>query len=115
MYFASFIFVISLAFFFTKYLAKKSSSLNKGQNAKIIEAISLGNNTRIVITEIFDVIYIVYENNSHLLLLDKLSKEDLNFEAKDLRADKEHLYNIIERAIVEKKKISKKFNKEKGN
>lgn len=111
MYFISFIIVILLAFFSTKYLAKKSSSLSKGQNSKVIEAIPLGNNTRILIIEIFGVIYIVYDNSSHVLLLDKLSKEDINVEIEDLIANKDHIHNFVERAMLQKNKLVNKIKK----
>ncbi|WP_242942469.1 flagellar biosynthetic protein FliO [Proteiniborus sp. DW1] len=114
MYFASFAVVILLAFFFTKYLGIKSNSLSKGQNTKVIEAISLGNNTRILIIEIFEVIYIVYDNNSHVLLLDKLNKKDINIEARELKSDMEHIYSIAEKTIMQKDNIVRKFIKRKN-
>ncbi len=111
MYLASFIVVIFLAFFFTKYLARKSSSLNKSKNTKIIEIIPLGNNTRIIIVEIFSTIYIIYDNNSNLLLLDKLRKEDVNIQVSDLTMNKDEINNIIERALMKKDSIVNKFRK----
>lgn len=111
LYFASFIIVILLAFFFTKYLAKKSTSLNRGQNSKIIEIMSLGNNSRILIVEIFGVIYVVYDNNSHILLLDKHNKEDINVIVKDSIADKDYINNLIERAMMQKGNLVKKLKK----
>ncbi|WIV13948.1 flagellar biosynthetic protein FliO [Proteiniborus sp. MB09-C3] len=112
-YLGSFIIVIFLAFFFTKYIARKSSSLSRSKNIKIIEAISLGNNTRVFVIEIFEVIYIIYDNNSHLLLLDKFNKEDMNTQFMDSGTEKAEINSVVEKFLMRKDNIINKLGKKK--
>ncbi|MFA5523329.1 MAG: flagellar biosynthetic protein FliO [Tissierellales bacterium] len=107
-YIGFFIIVTILAFFFTKYMAKKSSSLNRGKNMKVIEALFLGNNTKVFIIEILGFIYVVYDNNSHLLLLDKYAKEDVNIENSHFGNDSKEVNNIIRKILKQKKNIVEK-------
>lgn len=109
----SFIIVIFLAFFFTKYIARKTNLLNKSKHIKIIEIISLGNNTRIIIMEILEAYYIVYDNSSHLLLLDKISKEDVNIQFENLETGNDSFNNIIGKLLLQKDNVIEKLGKGK--
>ncbi|WP_352419613.1 flagellar biosynthetic protein FliO [Proteiniborus sp.] len=101
-YLVSFVIVIILAFYFTKFIAKKSNLMSRSKNIKVIEAISLGNNTRIFIVEVLGIIYIVFDNNSHLLLLDKLNRDDVDVQFRDIEIDKDNFKNIIEKLTKSK-------------
>ncbi len=109
----SFVIVIFLAFFFTKYIARKSNFLNKSKHIKIIEVISLGSNTKIIIMEILEAYYIVYDNNSHSLLLDKIDKEDVDIQFENLETRKDSFDTIIERLLLQKDSIIEKLGKGK--
>lgn len=112
-YLGSFVIVIFLAYFFSKYIAKKSNLLSKSKNIKVLEAISLGNNTRIFIIEIIDIVYIVFDNNSQPLLLEKFSKEEVDILIKDSETGKDNLVNITEKLLQQKKEILYKLGNKK--
>lgn len=111
----SFVIVILLAFYFTKYIARKSNLLSKSKNIKVIEAISLGNNTKIFIIEVLGTVYIVYDNNSHLLLLDKVDKEDADVQFKDLEIEKDNFNDIIKNLLKHKDNVFEKLGNKKKN
>lgn len=108
-YLGSFIIVTILAFFFTKYMAKRSSTLNRSKNIKVIETLFLGNNTRVFIIEILDAIYIIYDNNSHLQLIDKLNKEDVNIQQTHLGNEGNEINSVIKRILLQKSNVLNKF------
>lgn len=112
-YLGSFVIVIFLAYFFSKYIAKKSNLLSKSKNIKVLEAISLGNNTRIFIIEIIDIVYIVFDNNSQPLLLEKFSKKEVDILIKDSETGKDNLVNITEKLLQQKKEILYKLGNKK--
>lgn len=115
MYLGTFIIVILLAFFFTKYVAKKSSLLSKSKNIKVIDGISLGKDTRIFIIEVLGAFYILYDNNTHVLLLERLSKEEVTAQSIDFEDEKNDINNIVEKLLSQKDNIFEKLSKEKKN
>lgn len=115
MYLGTFIIVILLAFFFTKYVAKKSSLLSKSKNIKVIDGISLGKDTRIFIIEVLGAFYILYDNNTHVLLLERLSKEEVTAQSIDFENEKNDINNIVEKLLSQKDNIFEKLSKEKKN
>lgn len=102
MYLIAFIFVILLAFFFTKYIAKKSNLLNRSNNIKVIDGISLSSNTKLLIIEVFDIIYVIYDNNAHVLLLEKYDKEKIVSNFGDLEAEQKDIDKIIKNFFQKK-------------
>lgn len=114
-YLVSFVIVIILAFYFTKFIAKKSNLMSRSKNIKVIEAISLGNNTRIFIVEVLGIIYIVFDNNSHLLLLDKLNRDDVDVQFRDIEIDKDNFKNIIEKLTKSKDSINEMLSNKRKN
>lgn len=107
-YLISFLAVIFLAYIFTKYLAKKSNSLNRSKNIKIVEGISIGNNSRILIVAVLDKFYIVYDNNSSLLLLDKLDKDELDIQFNNYKKEEDiNLNYFLDRIKNHIKNINK--------
>lgn len=114
-YLGSFVIVIILAFFFTKYMAKKSSSLNRSKNIKIIETLFLGNNTRVFLLEIFDAIYIIYDNNSHMQLLDKINKHDVNIQQIHIGNEGNEINSIIEKVLKRKTNITNKLTNKRND
>lgn len=115
MYLATFIFVILLAFFSTKYIAKKSSVLGRSNNIKVIDGISLGNNTKLFIVEILNIIYIIYDNNSHAVVIEKYNKDDIANKLGDIKSEKEDISLRIKKLLSKKENTLEKLNKEKKN
>lgn len=108
-YLGSFIIVIILASSFTKFIAKKSETLGKIKNIKVIQSIPLNKNTRIYIIEIWKVYYIIYDNGSHIEILDKYKNEDAVAFLRDLEVEQKQIddkfKNLLENLLA---KIDKK-------
>jgi len=69
-YLVTFVAIIIFAYFGTRFLAKKSSYLNKTRNIEIIDSINLGSNNRIILVKILEKIYILSNNNNQTTLID---------------------------------------------
>lgn len=77
-YLIAFFLVIFLVYFSTKIIARKTSYLAKSNKIKIIDFLSLSTNSKILIVEILDNIYILAVNNNQINIIDKLNKEDID-------------------------------------
>lgn len=86
-YILSFVIVILLAYFVSKFIASKSMNLHTGKSMKIIDVMNLGNNNKITIVKILDNIYILGVNNNGIDILDKIEDEerlqDINIQNED--------------------------------
>lgn len=71
-YFFAFIVILILAFFSTKLWARKSKFGAKGKNMEILDAMSIGSNSKIIIAQILNKVYIISVSNSSITLIDKL-------------------------------------------
>jgi len=114
-YLSSFIIVIFLAASFTKFIAKKSETLGKIKDIKIIQSISLGKNTRISIIEIWDVYYIIYDNGSHIEILDKYKDEDIGDFLKNLETEQKQFDDKFKNLLKLKENMITKLDKKNRN
>lgn len=74
-YIVIFIMVIIFAIYGTKFFAKKSQSFMKSKYIHIIDSVSIGQNTKLIIAKISNNIYIISLNNNQVTLIDKISTD----------------------------------------
>lgn len=74
-YIIIFIAVIIFAIRGTRYVAKKSQSLMKSKYIHIIDSVSVGQNTKLVIAKISNNIYIISISNNQVILIDKINTD----------------------------------------
>ena len=76
-----FLFIIFIIFtiYGTKFIAKKSKRFINSKYIQIIDKINLDTNTKIIIAQINEYIYILGLNNNTIKLIDKISEDDFNF------------------------------------
>lgn len=71
--------VIILTIYGTKFIAKNSKRFVNSRYIKILDRINLDANTKILVLEIDDFIYILAITNNYIETIDKVSKEDFRF------------------------------------
>ncbi len=99
------IFVISLAYFTTKYVSKFYGNTFGKSNIKIINRLSLGLDINVIILKVEDMVYIICKSNKSLILLDKMSYESWEeLEEKN----KNNVENTYKTPLEKVFKISKK-------
>lgn len=95
----SFIIILVLAYFTTKFVANSSNKLNKGKNMKIIDILNLGNNKKIMLVKIIDKIYILGINNGGIDVIDTIHEnkviEKLESEPNSKPVFENHLFNKL--------------------
>ena len=110
-----FIFIIFILFtiYGTKFIAKKSKRFINSKYIQIIDKINLDTNTKIIIVEINEYIYILGLNNNTIELIDKVSEDDFNFKD-DVNFEKqlkEYENKYINNGFKNKLKEMTKWNK----
>lgn len=122
----SFVLVLALAFYFTKFLSKKLVKIESGKNIKIMEMLTLDTNNRIAIIKVINSQYLISISSSGIKLLDKIEidtsskenfktsknsnqnfKNDLNIFYNTINDKKDLLFN--ENVLSEKKIYLKNF------
>lgn len=107
----SFLLVIVLAYFATKFIAKKSSNLANSSNIQMIDHINLGHNNRIMIVKIYNNLYILAVNNNRIDVIDNLQYDADNLINKESKNDKStQTFNYIENFIKGKNNRKKMKN-----
>lgn len=116
-----FIFVIFVALYGTKFLAKRSKTFFKSKYIEIIDSINLGSNGRIIIVKVNNYIYILSISNNDTNVIDKFEVESFYSSYRDTREFddylNEHLNSHIKTNInIDRfeSKIKKVFNKFKS-
>ncbi|RKD34447.1 flagellar biosynthetic protein FliO [Thermohalobacter berrensis] len=105
-YLLSFIVVVVLAYYFTKFMAKKATNYGSTSNIKVIDYISLDNSHKIVIVKIFNNVYILSLNNNDTTVVDKINETNINIKTNETYLSNNKFQNYLEN-IIEKFKTSK--------
>lgn len=84
-----FIFIVALAYFTTKFIAKyQNNSMNSRSNIRVIESFRMGSNKFVAIIEVSNNFYVVGVGKEEITLIDKLDSESIsnikNSQMKDL-------------------------------
>lgn len=91
-YFISFIIVLVLAYYFSKFISIKTSGFIKGRNINIIEMFNIGKNNKIIIIKINNYVYVLSMGNNYTTVIDKIPYkefcEDTDFECTDENKEK---------------------------
>jgi len=75
-YILAIVFIILLAFYGTKFVAKKSQKMLKSKYVQIIDSVNLGVNNRIILAKVSNFIYVIAINNNQTTLIDKIYVEE---------------------------------------
>lgn len=76
LYMVTILFVLGLAIFGTRFLAKNSQRFIKSKYMKIIDILNVGTSTKILMIEIEDYIYIIVVTNNSSELIEKIKKDE---------------------------------------
>ena len=112
-YFISFLLVVFLAFYFTKLIAKKTSCMTKSNNIQVLDFVSLSSNIKIAIVNIIDNIYILSINNNEVIVIDKLSKDDVNIANFITNSNQKSFNNYFEDILKNTNKLKTRVFKPK--
>ncbi|WP_425449178.1 flagellar biosynthetic protein FliO [Dethiothermospora halolimnae] len=77
-YLLAFVLVLLIAFYGTKFFAKKMSGLGNQSYMKIIDAFNIDKNTKILIVDILDNFYILSVGSNGTTVIDKVNKVNLD-------------------------------------
>ncbi|EOC99718.1 flagellar biosynthetic protein FliO [Caldisalinibacter kiritimatiensis] len=89
-YLIAFFAVLFLSYFTSKVIGKKSSTMIKSKNISIIDSMSIGRNSRIMIVKILNSLYIVAVNENQTTVLDKIDDNQII----------ENIENIVSKDMV---------------
>jgi flagellar biogenesis protein FliO len=73
------VFVLVVTIYGTKFIAKKSKKFANGKYIQILDSLSMGTNTKIVIIKVNNMIYIIAIANNTIEVIDKLPVEEFEF------------------------------------
>ncbi|MTI48003.1 flagellar biosynthetic protein FliO [Sporosalibacterium faouarense] len=79
--------VLFLTYYGTKFIARHSKKLGKGNNIEILDQFSFGSNNKILVAKIYRKIYVLSVNNNQTSVIDKLSEKDINLEDQESLVD----------------------------
>ena len=115
LYFLSFLLVIFFAFYFTKLIAKKTSNMTKSNNMKVLDFITISSNSKILIVDIIDNIYVLSINNNQVTVIDKLTKDDIDIDIDSLKVhfEQKSFNNYLEDILENTKKLKIKASRSK--
>lgn len=97
--FFSFILVLALAYFTSKFIATKGTTINSGRNMEIIDALNIGNNKKILMIKIVDKVYIVATNNTNFNLIDIIKDEDIIEDITNIKVAKPAFDNFLKNKL----------------
>lgn len=104
--------VIFLAYYTTRIIASKSNQSMKSGNMEVLDFMSLGTTTKIMMVKIERYVYILAVSGSNITSIDRLEHDELDLEEKSLYSNNfdEQLKKIIdsEKLSELKRKFSKK-------
>ena len=78
-----FAFIVFLALYLTKFIAKKTNYLGRSKNLTILEFMNISANVKIVTVKIYKRVCILSISNGHTTVIDKLDEEDLDMKFED--------------------------------
>ena len=74
-----FIFIVALAYFTTKFIAKyQNNSMNSRSNIRVIESFSMGSNKFVAIIEVSNNFYVIGVGKEEITLIDKLDSDSIS-------------------------------------
>lgn len=104
-----FIFIVALAYFTTKFIAKyQNNSMNSRSNIRVIESFRMGSNKFVAIIEVSNNFYVIGVGKEEITLIDKLDSDSIsnikNGQMKDLgkKIDFKEILSQIKNKSVEK-------------
>ena len=111
-----FAFIVFLALYLTKFIAKKTNYLGRSKNLTILDFINVNANVRIITVKIYKKVYILSISNGHTTVIDKLDEEDLGMKFEDYlnqnlsenETDFKDHFNDFKEKIIKKIKDSPK-------
>lgn len=77
-YLIVFVLVLFLTFYGTKFFAKYSRNMGKGNNIEVIEHFNLGNNNKILAIKIYNKTYILFVNSNSTTVIDSFAINEDN-------------------------------------
>ena len=104
-----FIFIVALAYFTTKFIAKyQNNSMNSRSNIRVIESFRMGSNKFVAIIDVSNNFYVICVGKEEITLIDKLDSDSIsnikNGQMKDLgkKIDFKEILSQIKNKSVEK-------------
>ena len=104
-----FIFIVALAYFTTKFIAKyQNNSMNSRSNIRVIESFRMGSNKFVAIIEVSNNFYVIGVGKEEITLIDKLDSDSIsnikNGQMKDFgkKIDFKEILSQIKNKSVEK-------------
>ena len=104
-----FIFIVALAYFTTKFIAKyQNNSMNSRSNIRVIESFRMGSNKFVAIIEVSNNFYVIGVGKEEITLIDKLDSDSIsnikNGQMKELgkKIDFKEILSQIKNKSVEK-------------
>ena len=74
-----FIFIVALAYFTTKFIAKyQNNSMNSRSNIRVIESFRMGSNKFVAIIEVSNNFYVIGVGKEEITLIDKLDSDSIS-------------------------------------
>ncbi len=99
-----FIILLIFVYVFTKYFATKSANITGNNNIKIIDYFNLGSNNKIIITKIYQKIYILLISNNNSTVIDVIDNDIELYLDNDTKTNKFEfcLKNIIDKINIKR-------------
>lgn len=97
-YIIGFCFILFLAYYVTKFIAKRTNSVISEKNVRIIQNIRLDKNNRITIVIIYSKLYVLGISNNNISVLDKFdikAKESSDTEKTEYNNFEQYLNSYI--------------------